>query len=412
MNRLESEAFKKKVHDTLKENKVHDSLMAVVRLKLVEKLGAETGDKLLNKGLGNLSLTDKLCFSMIRNYLISKQMLMTVSVLDPEVGHQANLDDNQVAGILCKNRPGFLSMVRQGSALQGESSALLASLLEGILDDKLEKYDSSTQTITSFSDFDLDQKLMMLEENFHMTAGRDIKSDKQVFEDRLRMLEDRYKKELSLETNRIRDVEAVKIRAEESKKWREKLQEERDTLERNYNDRLNGLREIERKALDQYTEKVRRLEEEYSQKVKSLNLHIEFSDKEFGVKQTEMGLIKSDVDRQIQALHVMEKEIRTRERAVSLQESTFESRVKQDVETYKAVTLREISDKKESVDNKLRKLEEELRGIEEMRRRMQNMAERNLKLEKEIEDERRVNSIYSEKRYLNRRKTSHNKRSR
>jgi hypothetical protein len=311
---------------------------------------------------------------------------MTAAVLEPETGNQANLDDGQVAEILSKHRPGFLDLVHQGRT-SNSGGPLLAALIAGVLDNRFEKYDSSTQTIP-LEDMSVDQKLLLLEEQHY--RGQALAPDKRVFEDRLRELEARFKKDLALEVSRVRDIETAKIRAEESKKWREKMQVERDALESNFNERLHGLREIERKALEQYTGKVRRLEEEFGQKAKSLNLQTHFAEKEFGVKQTELGLMKTDLDREWQKLHVLEKDLKTRERSVSLQESTFESRVKQEVETYKAMTLREIADKKDSVEAKLRKLDEELRGIEEMRRRMQNMAERNLKLEKEIDYERRV----------------------
>lgn len=394
--RLESEAFKKKIHDALSENKVKDSLLAMVRLKLVEKLGADGRTGLQNKSLGNLSLTDKLCLSMIRNYLVSKDMLMTVSVLDPEANNQANLDDNQVGEILGKSRPGFLSTIRAGSASQGSNPTLLPSLIQGIMANVLEKYDSSTQTSNSFGDLDIDQKLMMLEQQHADGQKSMITESRQMLSEKLRELEQKYNTELSLQTSRIRDSESARIRAEESKKWREKLQSERDEMERNYNTKLHSLREMERKALEHYTDKVRRLEEEYGGRVKSMNLHSEFAEKEAGVKQAEIIILKKDIERQRESLQVLERDLKSREHAVLLQENTFEGRVKQEVDTYKAVTLREIGERKDTLDNKLRKLEEELRGIEEMRRRMQNMAERNLRLERELDEERKVLAYNSE----------------
>lgn len=389
-NRLESEAFKKKIHDALSENKVKDSLMAMVRLKLVEKLGGDTRSGIQSKDIGNLSLTDKLCLSMIRNYLVSKDLLMTVSVLDPEAGHQANLDDNQVGEILGKNRPGFLDTIRTGAVSQGASPVLLSSLIEGVMANSLEKYDSSTQTSNSIGDLDIDQKLMMLEQQYVDGQKSMISQSRNLLSEKLKELEGKYNTELSLQASRIRDSEAVKIRAEESKRWREKLQSDRDEMERHYNSKLHALRDMERKALEQYTDKVRRLEEEYGGRVKSMNLHSEFAEKEAGIKTAEVSIARKDLERQRDALQSLERDIKAREREVSLQESTFDGRVNQEVETYKAVTLREIGERKQNLDNKLRKLEEELRGIEEMRRRMQNMAERNLRLEKELDDERKV----------------------
>ena len=389
-SRLEQEVFKKKIMDTLSQNKMHDALKTVVRLKLIENMGQDSSQRpLLTAKLGEISLSEKLSFSMIKNYLVEKGFSTTIQIYDMELGEKDQMKDNQVAEILGRNRPGFLTHISKNSRRSLDSS-LLQKLVEGFLEDKFEKCDSATQTFESYNDYDVDQKLQMIEEFHSGKIRKDTKTTKQVFEDRLKELEEKFKVDLAMQVGRIRDVESIKIRAEESQKWREKYQKERDEMELIFNGKIQALRENERRVLEQYTEKVRRFEEDHHKKVSSLNRNIEYVEKENGLKVQEAVLEKNEVERQRINLNQMERDLKKRTEELQTKEFTFEQRLKNEVDNYKAVTLKEISDKKDQIDAKLSKLNEELNNIAEMRRRMDNLAERNLKIETALEDERRV----------------------
>ena len=349
---------------------------------------------LLTAKLGKVTLSEKLVFSMIRNFLNEKGFKSTALIYDTELGEKDSLQDNQVAEILAKNRPGFLQLLREGRS-GSDKDPLLQKLVDGLLADKLEKYDTATQTVSSYNDYDVDQKLQMVEE-FHLGKVRqESRSAKQVFEDRLKELEEKMKVDLGFEVARIRDIESVKIRAEESAKWREKYQAERDEMERAFNAKLQGLRQLERKALEQYTEKVRRLEEDHHNKTVSQSRHNTYVEKETGLRHQEITFEKNDLERQRISLNQLERDLKKRADDQLAKEKTFEQRLKNEVDNYKAVTLKEISDKRDQIDAKLNKLNEELNNIAEMRRRMDNLAERNLKLETALEDERRVGSSHA-----------------
>jgi len=391
-SRLEAEAFKKKLLDSMRENQMQDALKSVIRLKVIEKVGVDPA-KTAGADKGKTwSLTDKLCMSLLKNYLISKGLTMTVSVLDPETGDYSSLTDLQISEMLSKGKPGLIDFIRGGSGgkSQPSGSSLLQGIIEGFLAGRAERYESSTQTIDSYHDLGLEQKLMMVEE-FHVgKVKQDSRSTRLVFEERLRDLEEKYKKDLELNVQRIREVESVKMRAEEAQKYREKGQAERDELERLYNTKLHNLREMERKALETYTDKVRKLEDEYQNKVSSLSRHNDYVEKEVAVRRTELNLEKNEIDTQKIRLNQLEKDLKTKGAELAVKEASFEQRLKNEVDNYKAVTLKEISDKKEQIDIKLAKLNEELNNITEMRRRMDTLADKNLKLETALDDERRV----------------------
>lgn len=186
------------------------------------------------------------------------------------------------------------------------------------------------------------------------------------------------------------------MRAEESKKWREKYQEELDNMEKLYNTKLSQVREMERQTLEQYSQKVTRLEEQFGNKLQGLNRHSQYTEKEVGVRRAELELEKNEIERQKILINQMDKDLKKRQEEVDVKERTFEQRIKNEVDVYKAVTLKEISDKRDQIQIKLDKLNEELSNLAEMRRRNDTLAEKTLKLESMIEEERRVKLSYKE----------------
>jgi hypothetical protein len=390
-NKIESEAFKKKLVDTLKESKMPQTLQSVMRLKLIEKLGHDPNAKsLVGPKLDQVSLADRVALSLIRSYLAKKNLLMAVTVLDSQVGeHNAPMDDGQVSEILCQNRAGLIEVLKRSGNFE-ERNPLLYSLVDGLMANKFEKYDSATQTVSNYNDYDIDHKLQMIEE-FHLGGMREEgKSNKQAFEERLRELDQRYKKEKELEMRRIREVEMLQVRASESKNWREKYQADKDELERLYNTQFNNLRDLERKALEQYTGKVKELEAQMVAKNAEISRVSGFVDKEADLKRMELGVQKRDLEKQKEEMRELEKDLKKRVDEVQMKELTFEQRLKNEVDTYKAVTLKDISEKKHLVDLKLNKLNEELNNLAEMRRRMEQLADRNAKIESELTEERKV----------------------
>ena len=119
---------------------------------------------------------------------------MTVSVLDPELGDAGILEDNQIADILKQNRPGISDIIKKGTA-KG-SNSLLHSIVEGIMSNTFERYEASTQTMTVYNDLDLDHKLQMIEEFHTSKVKQDTRSAKQLFEERLKDMDDRFKLDL------------------------------------------------------------------------------------------------------------------------------------------------------------------------------------------------------------------------
>ena len=143
---IESQAFQMRVLETLKAGKFQESLRAVMRLKMIEKL---QGQPMKQRNIGDLSLKQKLVFSMFYNFLESQQMPMTQSILLPELGTESGLlSDKEIAEILKHKSPQFEKFLNttQKSAAAGSTKAeTLAELLVGnYLSLRHETYESST----------------------------------------------------------------------------------------------------------------------------------------------------------------------------------------------------------------------------------------------------------------------------
>lgn len=63
---VESSAFQMRILETLKAGKFQESLRSVMRLKMIEKL---QGSNIKQRNLGDMTLKEKLVFSMLYNFL-------------------------------------------------------------------------------------------------------------------------------------------------------------------------------------------------------------------------------------------------------------------------------------------------------------------------------------------------------
>lgn len=398
--RLEAEAFKRKVVDALKEHKIQDSLKSVVRLKLVEKIGADPAAKsLLSQKLANLTLAEKLTCSLIKSFLHSKELLMSESVFDSEAGEAALLDDAQTFELLASRRPivketlqagGYIGASASTSKQQAHAPSLLVALITGITRDRMQTYESSTQTVSSVADLGLDERLMLVEEAHRGQVAAGKQTLQQTVESRVRDLRQQMLLEKDLDIKRIHDIESARIRAEESARWREKYQEDRDAFERAYHSKVAALREQETKALEALSEKAKKLDTENFNRMNALTKQVEYFERDCELKRSELNMQKNDLDRIHMHQKQFEADLKKRDEELSAKEVTFEQRLKQEVDIYKAVTLREISEKKDQIDAKLAKLNEELDNLAEMRRRMDLLSEKNTKLQTSLDEERNV----------------------
>lgn len=405
---MEAEAFKKKIVDTLKENKIQDSLKSVVRLKLVEKIGSDPAAKaLMSQKLTNLTLADKIVCSLIKSFLHSRDLLMSESVFDSEAGEACILNEGQTFQLLCKQRPSVKDVIQVGgyqlntqtqqqtvgtilTQKAQNNNNLLSALITGIIKERMQTYDSSTQTVSVSDTMDLEQRLMMVEEIHRGNVNNNRQTFVAGVEQRVRDIRQQLTLEKDLEVKRIRDFEATKIRAEESTRWREKYQEDRDAFERTYHGKVAALRDQETKALEALTDKAKKLDADNVTRFTALTKQVEYFERDCELKKSELNMQKNELDRINMQYKQWETELKKRDDELSAKEVTFEQRLKNEVDIYKAVTLREISEKKDQIDAKLAKLNEELENLAEMRRRMDQLSEKNLKLQASLDEERKV----------------------
>lgn len=100
---------------------------------------------------------------------------MTQSILLPELGIETGLlSDMEIVEIIKQNDPTlnkYLSLTTNP-----ESLTLLEFIIQNYLQRKKEVYSSSTQTISSSNDLDLDTKLSLIEQNHRYNSSKENNS--------------------------------------------------------------------------------------------------------------------------------------------------------------------------------------------------------------------------------------------
>lgn len=124
--------------------------------------------------------------------------------------------------------------------------------------------------------------------------------------------EQRMKAELQAEVTRIREFECQSIRMEEVEKQRHRMAEYREELERNYQERLQKLRERERDIMDKATGKAKEIETlsyNYRQKVLKETEFFRMKEAEL---QKERELNEENIKLQKQQIESKERELNRR----------------------------------------------------------------------------------------------------
>jgi len=392
-DKMEEQAFKIKVLNTLKATKFQDSLRSMMRLKMIEKLKGQSITK-SSAPKKPSKFSEKLTYSLLYNFLSANNMNMTISILTPELGEDyALLPDHEIAEILSQSRPG-VSEVLTKMASKGISS-LLEGLIFNLLDYTYEKYDSSTQTMDSPGDLDLETKLLRIEEIHSKKTQEDTGS--RAYEKMALEMEQRYKKNLESELNRILDTEVNYVKVNTETRFNERLQEVKDELESMYNTRLQKLQDKEEKLMEIYEQKARDLhskittaEDDLKRKMTEAERELQFSKKSISYDKSVLESQQDDLDKKL-------ADIQRRESEVKAKEESYSNRLQLELEAYKNSTLSEISQKKSLIDTKLRQLETELEKLPNLERNLTAQKQLNLELQNKLAEIRGEFDVLHEK---------------
>ena len=123
------------------------------------------------------------------------------------------------------------------------------------------KVSEGCQTDFDGSNLDLEQKLRNVDYQYHIKHDEDRSVKNQGFDERFlrvkREYEAKMKTDLEAEIARIKDFEIASIRIDEAEKYRIKMEQYREELEKMYLDKVNKLRERERDTIERCKQQIK-----------------------------------------------------------------------------------------------------------------------------------------------------------
>ena len=216
----------------LRDPSLKNSLKAHVRARLLSKLRGPTPVK-------SEDLTSRVLSSLVLDYLRKSGFEFTISVYVPESGAGTGLGANEIAQLL-------------GISDWPEGESLLAYIVTEYQKTiaRPHLHESACQTEDYKAIGHLEDRLHSVEMQY-LSKMKSL-PDAHMMEERMlqyqRDCEARLRLEMEHEINRIREVEIIAVRLEESGKYRKQLQSAREELESQWNTRLEQLKERDREG--------------------------------------------------------------------------------------------------------------------------------------------------------------------
>lgn len=131
------------------------------------------------------------------------------------------------------------------------------SLLEG----RDLKVNAGCQTDFDGTSLSLEQKLRTVDYDYFVKNDENRSQNNQTFDERFmrmkREYDAKFKTDLESEIARIRDFEVTALRIEEAEKYRIKMEQYREELEKMYLDKVNKLRERERDTIERCKQQIK-----------------------------------------------------------------------------------------------------------------------------------------------------------
>eukprot|EP00826_Nyctotherus_ovalis_P057576 TRINITY_DN7880_c0_g2_i4.p2 TRINITY_DN7880_c0_g2~~TRINITY_DN7880_c0_g2_i4.p2 ORF type:complete len:274 (+),score=89.48 TRINITY_DN7880_c0_g2_i4:236-1057(+) len=199
-------------------------------------------------------LQRKIACSLIADYLQKENFMYTHSVFAPETGFANNFF----------SAPELEQFLHIASKLTPETS-FLEFIIGEIMGEPLKFYkrtlEASTQTDECEGGLTLDQKLSRIDFHYskhtHKLPSTDLQDQIHKYK---KQLEAKMKAELAGELSRMRNTELASVRLEEAAKYRIRMQEHRNELERVYGEKMEKVRRKEMEVEEWSRRKEREVE--------------------------------------------------------------------------------------------------------------------------------------------------------
>lgn len=262
------------------------------------------------------------------------------------------------------------------------------SVLEALVSDQLmlkpkevQRYNAATQTFTGDAIMNLEERLNYVDTSFRQKMEGELLRPQQDMEQRMlkwkKEYDLRWKAEMSAEISRVKEFECAQIRIDEAEKQRRKMEEYREQLEKNYQDKLSKLRDREKDALDRAAQKMKEIEGlnyHYRQKIMKDHELLKLKEQDLK-KQQELN------DQQLRTtqhrLEDKERELKRRLFEVQTDQDDKARKHKDELNQSKAAAMGQFSSERDDMLQKQRKLDAELKKLENLKQQIETLQNDN-----------------------------------
>ena len=307
--------FKQEMRSSLRERGVVDGLKTQVRAALVSELQTKSlgGERSARPALG---LEQQAINALVADFLRSSRMPYTLSVFGPESG--GGLGSTQSASSATP-RPDILTGlgIADGGAPCPDEASLLEALV-GRMRAALNKTTAVSEVQTeepqaSPGTVDVEARLRALDEKFLLQSEAERGNPARAVDERMaqyqRECDERARKEIETEIERLRETEISSARSEERAHFAAELATRLDELEKEHADRLVRQRRREQDVMSRLAEKERALDaESHAQRQRMLEDIERLSQKQADLDRQKM-LHDRQVELDSQRVSEKEKEI-------------------------------------------------------------------------------------------------------
>lgn len=364
---LTAEQFRRRLYCLFEKRGVVDYLKTQMRHLLVEELQeCVPGGNILKKrdpeaAKDDNSLLLRAANSLVANHLQKNEYEYTMGIFVPESGTypdkmfstadllqllhinpSSELYKRLVSQFASYSKKGFLwQLLCQLSSLY--SSATVSASVQT---DFMPQYSVST----------LDEKLNGVERIYRSKKEKYNENAKVGLEEKLvslqRQLEERYETELQMELTRMKENDLVRFRIEEKEKCRKELELSKKELEKNYQIRLNALRERERN----FTERLQKEEqmqckETYIQRQSLLEEISALRERDAGITRTLEG-INREKSLHEEKMRSQEELLRQKLNEVNRMEMEYHQRLKNEINKFKIEEQKKLLERSQDLDKR------------------------------------------------------------
>ena len=135
---------------------------------------------------------------------------------------------------------------------------------------------SGAQTNPEEIGYSIEQKLMLIDQQYRHAIGKETTADEQAWKDRadkIKEIEAHFQKQYSKDVERFKQFEVHRIQVQVGEKWRKKYQELARALEQDYKQKIDGVRKKDKLLTEDLVQQRKMVDQ------KSLTLESNFKSK-------------------------------------------------------------------------------------------------------------------------------------